>query len=106
MNVEAAELMRNRAASLYDSGQPCGHEATMSKYLATEAAWEAAEAAMTTFGGYGGASEYHIARKWKETRLFRTSSISNNLVLAEVAQHVLGLHRRAEERRGGKGGGR
>ncbi len=93
MNVEAAELMRNRAASLYDASQPCGHEATMSKYLASEAAWEAAEAAMTTFGGYGVASEYHIERKWKETRLFRTAPISNNLVLAQVAQHILGMPR-------------
>src|SRR3546814_14445672 len=95
MNVEAAELMRNRAASLYDSGQPCGHEATMSKYLATEAAWEAAEAAMTTFGGHGVASDYHIDRNWNETRLLRTAPISNHLMLATVAQ-------RSEDRRVGK----
>lgn len=93
MNVQAAELMRNKAASLFDANLPCGHEATMVKYLASEAAWEAAEAAMTTFGGYGVASEYHIERKWKETRLFRTAPISNNLVLAQVAQHILGMPR-------------
>ena len=93
MNVQAAELMRNKAAALFDANLPCGQEATMVKYLASEASWEAAEAAMTTFGGYGVANEYHIERKWKETRLYRTAPISNNLVLAQVAQHILGMPR-------------
>jgi len=93
MNVEAAELMRNQAATLFDAGEACGREASMCKYLATEAGWEAAEAAMTTFGGYGVATEYHIERKWKESRLFRTAPIANNLVLAQVAQHILGMPR-------------
>ena len=93
INVEAAELMRNKAATLFDAGLPCGREATMVKYLASEAAWEAAEAAMTTFGGYGVACEYDIERKWKESRLFRTAPISNNLVLAQVAEHLLGMPR-------------
>lgn len=93
MNIEAAELMRNKAATLFDAGLSCGREATMVKYLASEAAWEAAEAAMTTFGGYGVACEYDIERKWKETRLFRTAPISNNLVLAQVAEHLLGMPR-------------
>ena len=93
MNVQAAELMRNKAAALFDAQQPCGREATMAKYLASEASWEAAEAAMTTFGGYGFANEYHVERKWKEARLFRTAPISNNLVLAQVAQHMLGMPR-------------
>jgi acyl-CoA dehydrogenase len=93
MNVEAAELMRNRAAVLFDSSASGGREATMAKYLASEAAWEAAEAAMTAFGGYGFASEFHVERKWREARLFRTAPISNNLVLAQVAQHVLGMPR-------------
>jgi len=93
INVEAAELMRNKAATLFDAGLPCGREATMVKYLASEAAWEAAEAAMSTFGGYGVACEYDIERKWKESRLFRTAPISNNLVLAQVAEHVLGMPR-------------
>ena len=93
MNVQAAELMRNKAAALFDAQQPCGQEATMAKYLASEASWEAAEAAMTTFGGYGFANEYHIERKWKEARLFRTAPISNNLVLAQVAQNILGMPR-------------
>lgn len=93
LNVEAAELMRNKAATLFDAGARGGHEATMAKYLASESAWEAAEAAMTTFGGYGFASEFHVERKWREARLFRTAPVSNNLVLAQVAQHILGMPR-------------
>ena len=93
MNLEAAELMRNRAAALFDKGAPCASEASMAKYLASEASWEAAEACMTTFGGYGVASEYHVERKWKEARLFRTAPLSNNLVLAQIAQLALGMPR-------------
>ena len=93
MNVQAAELMRNRAAAMFDKGMPAGTETSMAKYLATEASWEAAEACMTTFGGYGVASEYHVERKWKEARLFRTAPISNNLILAQIAQHALGMPR-------------
>ncbi|OJW94050.1 MAG: acyl-CoA dehydrogenase [Alicycliphilus sp. 69-12] len=93
MSLSAAELMRNQAATLFDQGQPCGGEANMAKYLCSEASWEAAEAAMTTYGGYGVATEYDIERKWKETRLFRTAPISNNLVLAYVAQHLLDMPR-------------
>jgi acyl-CoA dehydrogenase len=93
MGVQAAELMRNKAAALFDAGQACGPEANMAKYLASESAWEAAEACLTSFGGVGFASEYHVERKWKEARLFRTAPISNNLVLAYVAQHVLGMPR-------------
>jgi len=93
MNLQAAELMRNRAAALFDSGKSCGNETSMAKYLATEASWEAAEACMTTFGGYGVAVEYHVERKWKEARLFRTAPLSNNLILAQIAQHALGMPR-------------
>lgn len=93
MNLEAAELMRNKAAFLFDQGKPCGTEGNMVKYLSSEAAWEAAEAAMTTYGGFGVACEYDIERRWKETRLFRTAPISNNLVLAQIAQHTLGMPR-------------
>jgi acyl-CoA dehydrogenase len=93
MNVEAAELMRNKAVSLFDAGKPCVTETSMTKYLASEAAWEAAEACMTTFGGYGVATEYHVERKWKEARLFRTAPLSNNLILAQVAQQSLGMPR-------------
>jgi len=91
--VEAADLMRLKAATRFDAGLPCGAEANMAKYLASEAAWEAAEAAITTLGGYGFASEYHVERKWRETRLFRTAPIANNLVLSFVGEHVLGLPR-------------
>jgi acyl-CoA dehydrogenase len=93
MNITAAELMRNNAAGLLDARKNCAQETLMTKYLATEASWEAAEACMTTFGGYGVATEYHVERKWKEARLFRTAPISNNLVLAQVAQHGLGMPR-------------
>src|SRR5262249_33504210 len=82
MAIEAADLLRLKAAALFDDGRPCGAEANMAKYLASEASWEAAEVAMATFGGYGLASEYHVERKWRETRLYRTAPIANNLVLA------------------------
>ncbi|WP_144148794.1 acyl-CoA dehydrogenase family protein [Paraburkholderia sp. BCC1884] len=93
MNLQAAELMRNKAAALFDAQKPCGPESNMAKYLCTEASWEAAEAAMLTFGGNGVACEYNVERKWKEARLFRIAPISNNLVLAQVAQHQLGMPR-------------
>lgn len=91
--VEAANLMRLNAASKFDAGLPCGAEANMAKYLTSEAAWEAGEAAMVTLGGYGFAKEYHVERKWREARLYRTAPISNNLVLSYVAEHILGLPR-------------
>jgi acyl-CoA dehydrogenase len=93
MNLQAAELMRNRAARMFDQKLPCGTETSIAKYLATEASWEAAEACMTTFGGFGVATEYHVERKWKEARLFRTAPLSNNLILAQVAERGLGMPR-------------
>ncbi len=93
MAVEAADQMRMKAAVAFDAGQPCGPEANMAKYLASEASWEAGDVAMTTLGGYGLTSEYHVERKWRETRLYRTAPITNNLVLSYVAEHVLGLPR-------------
>lgn len=93
MNLHAAELVRDKAAHQFDAGQPCGPEANIAKYLATEASWEAAEAAMLTYGGNGVACEFNVERKWKEARLFRIAPISNNLVLAYVGQHVLGMPR-------------
>ena len=93
MAVEAADLMRLKAAAAFDARQPCGPEANMAKYLASEASWEAGDVAMATLGGYGLASEYHVERKWRETRLYRTAPITNNLVLSYVAEHVLGLPR-------------
>ena len=93
MAVEAADLMRLKAATLFDTGQPCGAEANMTKYLAAEAAWQAANACIDTYGGYGFASEYDVERKFRESRLFIAAPISNNMVLAYVAEHVLGLPR-------------
>ncbi len=93
MAVEAADLMRLNAGALFDAGQPCGAEANMAKYLASEAAWEAANACLNTYGGYGFAAEYSVERKFRECRLMMVAPVSNNLVLAHVAQHVLGLPR-------------
>jgi acyl-CoA dehydrogenase len=93
MAVQAAETMNFKAASKFDKGLPCGEEANMAKYLASEASWEAGDVTMTTFGGYGFAVEYHIERKWRENRLFRTAPISNNLVMSYVAEHILRLPR-------------
>jgi len=91
--LKAAELMTRQAAALFDDGKPCGAEANMAKMLASEATWEAAETCMQTYGGFAFAREYDIERKWREARLFKTAPISTNLILAFVAQHVLGLPR-------------
>jgi len=93
MAVEAAELMRNKAAALFDAGAPCGAEANMAKYLAAEAAWEAANACLDCHGGYGFAEEYDVERKFREARLYKTAPVNQNLVLAYVGEHVLGLPR-------------
>ncbi len=93
MAVEAADLMRLKAAALFDARQPCGAEANMAKFLCAEAAWQAANACMDTYGGYGFCTEYDIERKFRETRLFITAPVANNLVLAFVGQHVLGMPR-------------
>jgi acyl-CoA dehydrogenase len=92
-SLRAAELMVRQAAALFDAGRPCGAEANMAKMLASEAAWEMADACMQTYGGFAFAKEYHIERKWREARLYRTAPISTNLILAFVAQHVLGMPR-------------
>ncbi len=91
--VEAADLMRFRAAELFEAGEPCGAEANMALMLAAEAAWEAGNVAMQTFGGYGYDAEYDVERKFRETRLFQVAPISTNLILSYVAEHVLGLPR-------------
>jgi acyl-CoA dehydrogenase len=93
MAVEAATLMRNKAAALFDAGEPCGPEANMTKYLAAEAAWEAANACIDCHGGYGYAEEYDIERKFRECRLYKTAPINQNLVMAYVGEHVLGMTR-------------
>jgi acyl-CoA dehydrogenase len=93
MAVEAADLMRLKAAALFDAAEPCGAEANMAKYLTAEAAWEAANACLDCHGGYGFAAEYDVERKFRETRLYKTAPVNNNLVLAYVGQHVLGMPR-------------
>lgn len=90
-HVEAADLMRWKAAELFDGELSCGAEANMAKLLAADAAWEAANACLDTFGGYGFAREYDVERKFRETRLYKVAPINNNLVLAYIAQHVLHL---------------
>lgn len=92
-NIRAADLMRYEAARLFDEGQPCGPEANMSKMLAADASWEAANVTLQTYGGFGFAREYDIERKFRETRLYQIAPISTNLVLSYLAQHVLGLPR-------------
>jgi acyl-CoA dehydrogenase len=90
-NIEAADLVRYQAATKFDRKEKCGAEANMAKLLASEAAWEAANACLTTHGGYGFASEYDVERKFRETRLLTVAPVSNNLVLAYLGQHVLGM---------------
>ena len=90
---EAADLMVRHAAELFDLGQPCGKEANMAKLLAADASWQAAEVCMQTHGGFGFAEEYDIERKFRETRLYQVAPISTNLILAFIAEHVLGLPR-------------
>src|SRR5262252_1800202 len=91
--LEAADLLRHKAAWLFDSGQRCGAEANMAKLLAAQAAWDAANACLDTHGGYGFAVEFDVERKFRETRLYSVAPINNNLVLAYVGQHVLGMPR-------------
>src|SRR4051794_40120890 len=91
--VEAASLVRFNAAWLYDRGRPCGAEANMAKLLASEASWQAANACLDAHGGYGFAAEYDVERKFRETRLYSVAPVSNNLVLAYLGQHVLGMPR-------------
>lgn len=90
---EAANLMVQHAAQLYEAGQPAGKEANMAKLLASEAAWQAAEACMQTHGGFAFAEEYDVERKFRETRLTQIAPISTNLILAYLAEHVLGMPR-------------
>ena len=90
-NIEAADLVRYQAATKFDRKEKCGAEANLAKYLASEAAWEAANACLTTHGGYGFAAEYDVERKFRETRLLSVAPVSNNLVLAYLGQHVLGM---------------
>jgi alkylation response protein AidB-like acyl-CoA dehydrogenase len=91
--TEAADLMVRRAASLYDAKKPAGKEANMAKLLAADASWAAADMCLQTHGGFGFAEEYDVERKFRETRLYQVAPISTNLILAYIAEHVLGLPR-------------
>jgi acyl-CoA dehydrogenase len=93
IEVEAANLMRFKAAELFDAGLACGAEANMAKYLAAKASWEAANVCVQTHGGFGFACEYDVERKFRETRLYQVAPISTNLIFSYVAEHVLGLPR-------------
>jgi acyl-CoA dehydrogenase len=93
VNLDAADLMRIRAAELFDRHEPCGAEANMAKLLAADASWEAANVAVQTHGGFGFAEDYDIERKFRETRLYQVAPISTNLILTYIAEHVLGLPR-------------
>ena len=92
-DLQAADLMRYRAAELFDAAQPCAAEANMAKLLASEASWSAGNAALDTHGGFGFAVEYDIERKLRETRLYKVAPISNNLVLTFLGEKVLGMPR-------------
>jgi acyl-CoA dehydrogenase len=91
--TEAAALMVEKAAELFDSGKSCGAEANMAKMLAAEASWQSADMCIQTHGGFGFAEEYDIERKFRETRLYQVAPISTNLILSYLAEHVLGLPR-------------
>ncbi len=93
MAIEAADLMRTKAAKMFDAGIPCGPEANMAKYLGSEAAIDAGNACIDCHGGYGFAEEYDVERKYRESRLYRAAPINNNLIMAYVGEHVLGMPR-------------
>lgn len=88
-NIEAADLMRMKAATLYDQGQKVGAEANMAKLLAADASWEAANVCLQTHGGFGFATEYDVERKFRETRLYQVAPISTNLILSFIGEHIL-----------------
>jgi alkylation response protein AidB-like acyl-CoA dehydrogenase len=92
-NMRAGELMVHAAAAAYEAGDNAGEEANMAKLLAADASWEAANVCLQTHGGFGFAADYDIERKFRETRLYQVAPISTNLILAYLAEHVLGLPR-------------
>ena len=92
-NIEAANLMRFEACRRFDAMEDSGPQANMAKLLAADASWEAANACIQTFGGFGFAEEYDVERKFRETRLYQVAPVSTNLILSYVAEHVLGLPR-------------
>ncbi|MDH3642002.1 MAG: acyl-CoA/acyl-ACP dehydrogenase [Gammaproteobacteria bacterium] len=92
-DIEAASLMVEKAARMFDAGEPCGAEANMAKMLASESSWRAGDVCMQTHGGFAFAKEYHIERKFRETRLYQIAPISTNLILSFIGEHVLELPR-------------
>ncbi|HET9403515.1 MAG TPA: acyl-CoA dehydrogenase family protein [Burkholderiales bacterium] len=92
-SVQAADLMRYKAAALFDAGKPCGAEANMALLLGANASWEAANASLQTHGGFGFAADYDVERKFRETRLYQVAPISTNLILSYIGEHVLGMPR-------------
>jgi acyl-CoA dehydrogenase len=91
VQVTAAALMVERAAAMFEAGQPCGAEANMCKLLASEASWLAADTCIQVHGGFGFAEEFDVERKFRETRLYQVAPISTNLILSHVGTHVLGM---------------
>ena len=91
MELEAANLMAFKAASLYDRGAPCGAEANAAKYLGAEAAFSACQTAVMTFGGMGYAKEFHVERYLREVMIARLAPVSPQLILCFIAEKVLGL---------------
>jgi acyl-CoA dehydrogenase len=91
--LDAAEMMCLKAAWLFDHGRPCGREANAAKMLAAEAGFNACDAALQTFGGFGYAKEFHVERLWREIRLYKIAPVSQQMALNYLAEHVLGLPR-------------
>jgi acyl-CoA dehydrogenase len=91
MELEAANLMMLKAASLYDAGKPCGVEANAAKYLAGEAAFKASETAIMTHGGMGYAKEFHVERYLREALITRIAPVSPQMILCFIAEKALGL---------------
>ena len=93
MRLHAAALSVREASWRYDNGLPCGEHANTAKFLAADVAHFAADRAMQTFGGFGYANEYDVARYWTESRLMKIAPVSQEMILNYVCEHVLGLPR-------------
>ncbi len=91
--LDAAEGMCLKAAWLFDNGRPCGKEANAAKLLSAEAGFNACDAALQTFGGFGYAKEFYVERLWREVRLYKIAPVSQQMALNYLAEHVLGLPR-------------
>ncbi len=91
--LDAADLVTRDAADRFDRGEPCGPQAAAAKLLASEASWQAANAAIDALGGNGFAADFDVERIARETRLYTVAPLSNNLILAYVGRSVLGMPR-------------